>query len=416
MHIIFILALIIAPASAYAYLDPGSGAVLINLLIAGIAAAAYSLKGIFLRLFGKEAAPKTGRKVSDIAIFSEGPAYLHTFHPIIKSFIAKEIRIAYYSLDIEDPLLKLDSPFVDNRFLGFGALGRYRANNLREPIVLGTTPNIGCPGYPIKRSPKTRRLIHVFHSLVDISMYRKGSLDLYDAVIMPGEYHSKPIREIEAKRSLPAKELIALGAPYLDHLVAEKLARENISEAKCILIASSWGSKGLLKQYGIRPFIRLAERGYRVIIRPHPHSLKHEPKLIANLHKESTSISAIEWDFELSPVKSMSRASLMVSDTSSVRFDFAFIFEKPVISLEITGAEMPGFERDELSEIWSDKAAKEIGEVLSKQDVKRNLEDAVQQVMRQFYASRIRAFRDANVENFGRAAESIVDWMNRTQT
>ncbi|MCK9558572.1 MAG: CDP-glycerol glycerophosphotransferase family protein [Candidatus Cloacimonetes bacterium] len=412
MHIIFILALVIAPASAHAYLDPGSGAVLINLLIAGIAAAAYSLKSLFFRLIGKKVERKSSVTQAHIALLSEGRAYQHTFLPLLKSFIARKIHVAYYSLDIEDPLLKLDSPYVDNRFLGFAALGRYRANKLGEPIVLCTTPNIGCPGYPIKRSPKTLKLIHVFHSLVDLSMYRKGSLDHYDMVILPGDYHIAPIREIEAKRKLPRKELIALGSPYLDVLLAEKNTIELSTEPNCILVASSWGDKGLLKQYGIRPFIKLAERDYRVIIRPHPHSLKHEPQLLKRLQQESSGISSIEWDFELSPVATMSRASLMISDTSSVRFDFAFIYEKPVISLEISEEAMPGFERDDLREIWMDEAAEEIGQTLPKQDVTKYLESVVESMLKQFYAPRIRAYRDANVQNFGNAAEAIVNFLS----
>jgi CDP-glycerol glycerophosphotransferase (TagB/SpsB family) len=65
----------------------------------------------------------------------------------------------------------------------------------------------------------------------------------------------------------------------------------------------------------------------------------------------------------------MNRAALMISDTSSVRFDFAFIYEKPVLSLEIPVEEMPGFERDDLEEIWSDHAALEIGRVISRKEL-----------------------------------------------
>ena len=52
-YLFLILCFLIAPTAAFAYLDPGSGAVLINLLIAGIGALLFSLRGVFLRLIGK---------------------------------------------------------------------------------------------------------------------------------------------------------------------------------------------------------------------------------------------------------------------------------------------------------------------------------------------------------------------------
>jgi hypothetical protein len=415
MQIIFILAIILAPASAFAYLDPGSGAVLINLLIAGIAALIYALKGLFFRLIGKDQVPKPQAVMVELALFSEGSAYLHTFQPLAEALIIAEIHFAYYSLEIEDPLLRLDNPFCHNRFLGNGAMGRFRANNIPEPIVLSTTPNISCPGYPIKRSPKTQTLIHVFHSMVDIAMYRKGSLDHYDTVILPGEKHIPSVREIERKRGLKPKQLLSLGTPYLDSLLQEKQSTRQIAQENCILVASSWGDKGLLKQYGIAPFIALAEHGYQVILRPHPHSLKHEPEFIKDLQKHSAALPGIEWDTQLSPVESMSKAKLLISDTSSVRFDFAFIYEKPVLTLEIPVSAMPGFERDDLGAIWSDQAVYEIGTVLCKSEVQDGLEAAVKQTLRDFDSARIKAFRQTMVANFGCAAERIVESLREVQ-
>ena len=91
--------------------------------------------------------------------------------------------------------------------------------------------------------------------------------------------------------------------------------------------------------------IELARKDWQVIIRPHPHSFKHEPDLINKLQRQSANIPNVVWDTKLSPVEAMSRAILMISDTSSVRFDFAFIYERPVLSLEIPAENMPGFER-----------------------------------------------------------------------
>lgn len=411
MQIFLVLAILLAPASAFAYLDPGSGAVLINLIIAGFAALIYSFKNLLLRILGKHNPQKHEEIIPDIAIFSEGKSYQHTFLPIVEALIFSKTHFSYYSLEPEDPLLEIDNDFCHNRFLGYGAMGRYRANNLSEPIVLSTTPNIGSPGYPVRRSPKIKNLVHVFHSVVDISMYRRGSLDSYDTVILPGDYHIHPIRVIEAVRGLKEKHLLSLGAPYLDVLLRDKELLIPETRPNCILVASSWGDKGLLKQYGIKPFVELTKGGFEVIIRPHPHSWKHEPELLRSLQKESSKSEGIVWDTALSPVGAMNRAALMISDTSSVRFDFAFIYEKPVLSLEIPVEEMPGFERDDLEEIWSDHAALEIGRVISRMELETQLERHVTDTLAEFDAQRIRKFRDQTVLNFGHAGKAIADFL-----
>ena len=154
-----------------------------------------------------------------------------------------------------------------------------------------------------------------------------------------------------------------------------------------------------------------SNQGYEIIIRPHPHSLKHEPDLIKKLQKQSAGLSNLEWDFQLSPTLSMQKAALLISDTSSIRFDFAFIYEKPVLSLGILAQAMPGFESEHISEIWSDTAALEIGLIVPQAKVEKELASYVQKALKAYDAQRIRQFRDANVSNFGQASAALVDYL-----
>ena len=101
---------------------------------------------------------------------------------------------------------------------------------------------MGLPGYPYKKPKLVKNLVHVFHSISDISIYKKGSLDHYDSVILAGEFQKKSIRELEKKRGLKQKNFfLPLGVPYIDHLIKSKRV---ISLSKTtILIGSSWGKK-----------------------------------------------------------------------------------------------------------------------------------------------------------------------------
>ena len=94
---------------------------------------------------------------------------------------------------------------------------------IEAEYLLSTTPNLGTPGYPYKKPKLVKNLVHVFHSISDISIYKKGSLDHYDSVILVGEFQIKSIRELEKKRGLKQKELLPLGVPYIDHLIKSKI-------------------------------------------------------------------------------------------------------------------------------------------------------------------------------------------------
>jgi hypothetical protein len=64
---VLLLALVLAPSVAHAYLDPGSGSYVLQILLAGIVAGLFTLKlfwvrvlGFFSNLFGRRGAGKPG--------------------------------------------------------------------------------------------------------------------------------------------------------------------------------------------------------------------------------------------------------------------------------------------------------------------------------------------------------------------
>ena len=57
--------------------------------------------------------------MSKISLFSEGNKYLSTFIPLIKSFIDKKINISYYTLDSKDEILKIESEYLNAKYLGY---------------------------------------------------------------------------------------------------------------------------------------------------------------------------------------------------------------------------------------------------------------------------------------------------------
>jgi len=409
-HILFYTVLICGiPATSYAYLDPASGNAFIYLLVSFFAGAAYTIKGVYYRVAGKKLTSNHSQATATpIALLSEGAMYWSTFTPIVDNLIAKKQHFTYYSLDVADPALCIDNEFMQSKFLGNGAWGLSKACKITNPIVLSTTPNIGTEGYPISKSPHTKKLIHVFHSMLDIADYHKGSLDNYDTVYLVGDFQATSIRDIEKVRNIPQKELKALGLPYFDVMKNVSPAVRPADAAKTLLIAPSWGSKSCLAVLGSNFIHELAQSGYQIIIRPHPQSLRVEAEFIKEVQEELKQYANIEWDTALSNIESLKRADCMISDVSSVRFDFAFFQKKPVITIEIPQEDMIGYEMEDLpsSNIYAMNHL--IGRGIKKENANKIVE-VVQDVLDTFTPDKVDELRDANVANFTRAGAAICD-------
>ena len=418
--IVYLVAAIwfLLPAPAYAYLDPGTGIALVYASFSFIGAIFFSLKGVFYALVGKKGADDDFiAENHDIVIFSEGKAYWYTFKPIVEALLRKGQPFSYYTMDIEDPCLTIDHPRLFNRYIGSGNRAFAKIGNIKAGILLSTTPNIGTQGYPIPKSSNVGELIHVFHSFEDLCVYHRGSLDHYDSVFLVGAFEEPIIRKLEDIRQLPKKSLIPGGLPYIDELLAQK--EKMLSEAaapvesglKTVLIAPSWGEKGCLKEYGWDFVELLAQAGYEVIIRPHPQSWRVEADFMKDLESKLSRYANIGWDKEVDATPSFLRADILVSDMSSVRFDFLLLYQKPVITLEIPAESMQDFERVDLQESWKEVEIAKFSPRLGHGDINRIVEVVRQTMERQDITDAILSFREKNLYNLGNSGEAIADYL-----
>ena len=101
-------------------------------------------------------------------------------------------------------------------------------------------------------------------------------------------------------------------------------------------------------------------------------------------------------------------SDLLISDTSSIRFDYAFLYEKPVITLDIPHEKQLKYEGQFMSEIWTDSAAKRLGCVLTHSDID-DIVSIVNGVLESGAANGVRSFRDETISNLGTSAKAIVD-------
>ena len=399
------------PAPSYAYLDPGTGNVLVYLAISLVGTVLYFVKNIVYAIMGRakgERRPEKQLHHERILMFSEGRSYYYTFKPVIDAFLRRGVPFSYITMDVEDPALTIENDLMNSRYIGTGSAAFARAAGRRADIMLSTTPNIGTPGFPMPRPRRVTNLAHICHGVGDIAMYQKGALDHYDAVLMVGDFMLPSIRKVEELRGLPPKECVSLGLPYLDELAAKARKKEGRSTPPVVLVAPSWGNKGCLNICGPNFLLDLAKAGYDVILRPHPQSLKVETEMLDTIHEMLRDYPNVSFDTEMDATASMSRADVMISDKSCVRFDFAFLYEKPVITLDIPVRNPELYEVADLGVIWEDTVAARLGEVVSPEDF-NNIVPVVERALKT-PSSAIAAFREESVACWGRSGEAIAQW------
>ena len=429
LYIFFVICFFV-PSIAHAYLDPGTGNALIYVLISLLGAVFYFIKGFFYK-FVKNRKRKTEkdscpdcRKNSEhdsIVIFNEGKTYWNTFKPVVEKLIEKNRQFTYYTMDIEDPCLKIANRLMDNRYIGDDNFAYSKIGNLNANIVLSTTPNIGTKGYPIPRSKRIKKLVYVFHGFDDLAFLHRGSLDHYDAVLLMGAFEIPIIRKLEQMRNLPSKELVSGGLPYIDELlkkaeqsnyndlrVSKKDFRENSDIT--VLLAPSYGEKGFLHCYGTEFIEKLAKQNFKLILRPHPQSYKFEKKLLHKVEAKLKLFKNIEWDYNPDGTQSFQKADIMVSDTSGVRLDFAFVYQKPFITMPISFEGLQGFEIVDLGGSWTEEAVKEIGYTLSENEIQK-LDEIIRNVLKEKTDETILAFREKHIYNLGNSGEVIADYL-----
>lgn len=398
---------------AHAYLDPGTGSVLVSTVLAVFGAIAYSLKSVYYKIFRK--GEDAGVDVLDdtIVVFSEGKSYWGTFRPLVQELIKQKVHFRYISLDLHDPALCIDSPYMHARLYPKNNWSFEKLGKIKTPVMLSTTPNIGSNGYPLKKSPQIGRLVHVFHAMSATSNYRLGALDHYDDVIMVGAHQEDDLRFIEQKRNIPKKDMVALGIPYLDDLlrnIPTDITAKPEGSRPTVLIGPSWGDKGCFNEYGVSFVKELAKFDYNILIRLHPHSYLNEPEQVQEWEEQLSGLNNVTWDKEAFSHKAMAESDILISDTSSIRFDYAFLYLKPVITLDIPKKSRDAFEARYFETTWSETSSSRIGVTLDHMTIQQ-LPQTVNDTLQKTMADEILAFRNETIENYGESAAHIVPYL-----
>lgn len=399
--------------SAIIYIDPGTGAMLFSVLMGVVSALFFVLRKAILKL----KFILSGGKVKDDAkekhpyvIFSDSKRYWNVFKPICDEFERREIPCEFWTASPDDPALSEDYKYVKCLFIGEGNKAFAKLNCMNADICLSTTP--GLDVYQWKRSKDTACYVHTLHEVGEPVMYRMFGLDYYDAVLLNGEFQEPYIRKIEGLRGLEPKELVVVGATYMDTMYEryQKLEKKDKPE-KVILAAPTWGVSSILNRFGDAFIQALIDTGYKIIIRPHPQMATSDPELLDRLKKKFPENEKFSWNADNDNFDVLNEADVMISDFSGVVFDYTLIFDKPIVYAD-TNLDLAPYDAAWLDEtIWRKQVLPELGKELQEKDF-ANMKEFLDDLMEnEKYSSGREHVRDVSWQCRNEAAVRTVDYL-----
>lgn len=315
------------------YIDPGTGGMLFTVMFAVFGVLFFSLHALFdkmkFRLSGGKTAKMSGEKYP-LVIFSDHKRYWSTFEPIVEELEKQKQKTVYMTCSEDDPAFDKKYEYITCEYIGEGNKAFAKLNGLNASVVFSTTPSLDV--FQWKRSKNVDCYIHIMHAAKDITMYRMFGTDHYDSFILSGELQVKQIRQLEKLRGIPERDYDLSGVPYLDEMKKRVDSADPVPpHERTVLLAPSWGESGILSRFGEKLIDSLIATGYKLIVRPHPQSFTSEKELIDRLMKKYSDTSKVTWNSDIDNFDVLMKSDILISDYSGVMFEFAMVFDKPII-------------------------------------------------------------------------------------
>lgn len=274
-------------------------------------------------------------------------------------------------------------------------------------VVVMTMPDIN--NYHIKRSyiRKNIEYIYVPHGIDSLNLtMRKGSMDNYDSILVTGKHQREECEKTNEVYNLKNRKIIDWGYSLLDDMISEyKKTKKKSSKEKTVMIAPSWQKDNIIDLCLDKILKSVKGKKYKVIVRPHPQQVRHMKDLFEKM-KEKYNNTNIVIQTDFSNTDSVFNADLLITDWSSIGYEYAFTTKKPVISIDTPMKVMnPEYEKIKVEpfNIW---AREQIGEVIKVKDAK-NIDSIIKKILKDptKYQKKISALRKNSVYNIGNSAE-----------
>lgn len=339
-----------------------------------------------------------------LVFYSEKNGFYKYYKNIIEEIIRRtNIVVHYITSDPEDEVFSLESQQFVPYYIGENRL-IVLMMKLEADVMVMTTPDL--ENFQLKRSyvKKDIEYIYVPHDVNSSNLtFHKDALDHFDTIFVSGVQNKSEIREREEKNGLPSKNLVEWGSSIIDNMAAAY--EETEKDKKTILIAPSWQKDNIMDSCIEELLDALKGRGYRVVVRPHPQYVRHFEEKIDRLARKYAG-QGIEVQKDFSSNKTVYEADVLVTDWSSIAFEYAFSTLKPVLFIN-TPMKVVNPDYQELQTIPIDLVLRDKVGISLNPDSMEQVEEAVRSLLcdNRFSRESLAALRDAYIYNVGHSGE-----------
>lgn len=306
-----------------------------------------------------------------LVFYSEKNGFYKYYKNIIEEIVKRtNIVVHYITSDPEDEVFALESEQFQPYYIGENRL-IVLMMKLEADIMVMTTPDL--ENFQLKRSyvKKDIEYIYVPHDVNSSNLtFHKDALDHFDTIFVSGMQNKAEIREREEKCGLPGKNLVEWGSSVIDNMSAayEEIVgskAEGGDDRKTILIAPSWQKDNIMDSCVEELLDGLKGKNYRVIVRPHPQYVRHFEEKVDRLAGKYAG-DGVEVQKDFSSNRTVYMADVLVTDWSSIAFEYAFSTLKPVLfintPMKVVNPDYEELETRPIDLVLRDKVGISLGE------------------------------------------------------
>ncbi len=190
-------------------------------------------------------------------------------------------------------------------------------------------------GNHFAKSKLCKYYVYFFHAIASThKIYTHSAFKNYDIILSNGEYQTKELTLAEQKFNFPKKEIVNSGYFFLDNI--KRKANLKSKEKRHILFAPSWNynKSNLFDDYCIEIVSNLLSENFTLTLRPHSEHYTRSKKTINKIKDLFLNNENFFLDKSYSNLKSLEKSEILITDNSSIVFEFILIFERPIIYID----------------------------------------------------------------------------------
>ena len=358
---------------------------------------------------------KLNDKQRSIVFYAENKASMNHFRLLI-SELTKErnFQICYVTSVKNDPILSINDKNILAFYIGDGIVRTKFFLELKAKILIMDTPDLD--SFHIKRSKIFPvHYIYIFHSMFSVHSYlRKGAVDHYDTIFCVGEHHKREILETEKIYGLKPKKLVDYGFGRLDTLLRERsnFKKKKLNTENLIIIAPTYGDNNLLKICGVKLIETLLDSNFKVLLRPHFRIFKESKDVIRIIRDKFQNNNNFLLEEGIIKPEIFHSSRCMISDWSGISLEYAFIFERPIIYIDVPKKEL-NEEADKISLTPIEVSIREkIGHLVDPDNL-TEIPKIISEINDESRAEQIRDIRSKTVFNIDKSASIGADYITK---